>query len=36
MVAEDYKTKTKGYDMGKDAVVIRQYLGGITGGRALD
>jgi len=36
MVAEDYKPKTKGYDMGKDAVVIRQYLGGITGGRALD
>lgn len=36
MVAEEYKPKTKGYDMGKDAVVIRQYLGGITGGRALD
>ena len=36
MVAEDYKPKTKGYDMGMDAVVIRQYLGGITGGRALN
>ncbi len=36
MAVENYEAQKKSYDTGNDAVVIRQYLGGITGGRALD
>lgn len=35
-VYETYEPEHKKYDSGMDAVVIRQYNGGITGGRALD
>lgn len=35
-VYENYESEKKKVDSGKDAVVIRQYNGGITGGRALD
>lgn len=35
-VFENCEPERKKYDSGIDAVVIRQYNGGITGGRALD
>lgn len=35
-VYENYEPDRKKVDSGMDAVVIRQYNGGITGGRALD
>lgn len=35
-VYENYEPERKKVDSGMDAVVIRQYNGGITGGRALD
>lgn len=35
-VYENYEPERKNVDTGMDAVVIRQYNGGITGGRALD
>lgn len=35
-VYENYEPERKIFDSGIDAVVIRQYNGGITGGRALD
>lgn len=35
-VYENYEPERKIVDSGMDAVVIRQYNGGITGGRALD
>lgn len=35
-VYENYEPEKNKYDSGMDAVVIRQYNGGITGGRALD
>lgn len=35
-VFENYEPDRKKVDSGMDAVVIRQYNGGITGGRALD
>lgn len=35
-VYENYEPEKKKYYSGMDAVVIRQYNGGITGGRALD
>ena len=35
-VYENYEPERKTVDSGMDAVVIRQYNGGITGGRALD
>lgn len=35
-VYENFEPEKKTYDTGMDAVVIRQYNGGITGGRSLD
>lgn len=35
-IYENYEPEKKSYDSGMDAVVIRQYNGGVTGGRALD
>lgn len=35
-VYEEFKAEKQKIDMGNDSVVIRQYIGGITGGRALD
>lgn len=35
-VYESFEVEKKKVDMGNDSVVIRQYNGGITGGRALD
>lgn len=35
-VYENFEPEKKKYDSGIDAVVIRQYNGGIIGGRALD
>lgn len=35
-VAEEYNSSPTKVTFGEDAVVIRQYNGGITGGRALD
>lgn len=35
-IYENYEPDMKKYESGMDAVVIRQYNGGITGGRALD
>lgn len=35
-IYENYEPERKKVDSGMDAVVIRQYNGGITGGRALD